>query len=104
MQRVKRKHGTNAAEFEAVAKALNFSVLLLDSKTNIKFASSEAYKIFGSKDTDEFKSEWRDYFDKLIARPPAVRKKRYAVTSSDRIENGKHHTFITHGNLSFAPR
>ena len=65
MRRVKRKHGTNAAEFEAVSKALNFSVLLLDSKTNIKFASSEAYKLFGSKDNDELKSEWRVYFDKL---------------------------------------
>jgi signal transduction histidine kinase len=65
MPRGKRKLNTNAAEFEAVAKALNFSVLLLDSDTNIKFASAQAHKVFGSKDTDALKTEWRDYFDRL---------------------------------------
>ena len=65
MGRVKQTHDTNAAEFEAVAKALDFSVLLLDSDTNIKFASAQAHKVFGSKDADELKSQWRDYFDRL---------------------------------------
>ena len=65
MLQAKRKLGPNTAEFEAVAKALNFSVLLLDGDTNIKFASAHAHELFGAKDSDELRSEWRNYFDRL---------------------------------------
>ena len=65
MPRAKQPPSTNTAEFEALAKVLNFSVLLLDRETNLKFASADAHLLFGSNDADDLKRGWRDYFDRL---------------------------------------
>jgi signal transduction histidine kinase len=55
----------NVEEFEALAKLLNFNVLLLDSDTNLKFASTGTHLIFGSTDTDALTRDWRDCYDRL---------------------------------------
>lgn len=65
MPRSKRTPSSNIAELEVVAKLLNFSVLLLDSDTNLKFASPDAHLLFGSTNVDELKRGWRDCYKRL---------------------------------------
>ena len=65
MPRTKATPASNAAEFEALATLLNFSVLLLDRDTNLKFASTRAHLMFGSADADALMRDWRDCYDRL---------------------------------------
>ena len=65
MPRAKQTRSSNTAEFEALAKLFNFSVLLLDRDTNLKFASTGAHLIFGSTDADALRRDWRDCYDRL---------------------------------------
>jgi nitrogen-specific signal transduction histidine kinase len=65
MPRPKVTPGSNAAEFEAIAKLLSFNVLLLDGETNLKFASTDAYRMFGSTDAIALRRDWRDCYDRL---------------------------------------
>ena len=65
MPRAKQSPSSNNAEFEALAKLLDMVVLLLDRKTNLKFASTGAHHLFGSSDRDSLRSDWRDCYDRL---------------------------------------
>ena len=65
MPRAKRTTISNTAEFEALAKLMNYSVLLLDRDTNLKFASSDAHRLFDSTDTDALRRDWRYCYDQL---------------------------------------
>ena len=65
MSRTQPTPSSNHAEFEALAKLSNFSVLLLDRETNLKFASSAAADLFGSADTDALTRDWRDCYVRL---------------------------------------
>ncbi|MDQ3260507.1 MAG: hypothetical protein M3Q00_06935 [Pseudomonadota bacterium] len=65
MPRAKRMPNANNAEIALLAKMLNFSVLLLDRDLELKFASGYAHELFGSADTAELTSRWRDCFDRL---------------------------------------
>lgn len=65
MPRNRRTPTSNIAEFEALAKLLNISVLLLDCDTNLKFASADAPSLFGSSDADDLKRGWRDCYKRL---------------------------------------
>ena len=65
MKRAKPTPSPDTAEFEALAKMLNFSVLLLDRDTNLKFASANAHTLFESADHEEFKRGWRDCYGRL---------------------------------------
>ena len=65
MLRSKLTSTPNIAEFEALAKLLNFSVLLLDRDTNLRFASADAHLMFGSADADDLKRGWQDFYKRL---------------------------------------
>ena len=65
MPRAKRTPSSNTAEFEALAKLMNFSVLLLDRDTNLKFASSDAHRLFDLTDTDALTRDWRNCYDQM---------------------------------------
>ncbi len=65
MLRAKQTRSSNTADFEALAELFNFSVLLLDRDTNLKFASTGAHLIFGSIDADSLWRDWRDCYDRL---------------------------------------
>ena len=65
MPRRRRTPSLSSAEFEALAKLLNLSVLLLDHDTNLKFASTDTHRLFGSTDADALNRDWRDCFDRL---------------------------------------
>ncbi len=65
MPRNKRTPTSNIAEFEALAKLLNFSVLLLDGDANLKFSSTDAPMLFGSTDADDLKRGWPDCYKRL---------------------------------------
>jgi nitrogen-specific signal transduction histidine kinase len=65
MPRAKRPSTSHTEEFGALAKILNFSVLLLDGDTNLKFASANAHTFFGSNDVDELTRRWPEYYEQL---------------------------------------
>lgn len=65
MPRPEATPSSNTAEFEALAKLLNFSVLLLDRDTKLKFASIDAHRLFDANDTDALRRDWRDCYERL---------------------------------------
>ena len=85
MPRAKRTPSSNTAEFEALAKLLTFSVLLLDRDTNLKFASSDAAGLFGLIDTDTLRRDWRDCYDRLKM-PDLTRLDKNSKPLSHRVE------------------
>jgi signal transduction histidine kinase len=65
MPRPKATPSSSTAEFEALAKLSNFSVLLLDRDTQLKFASSDAHRLFDVTDTDALRRDWRNCYERL---------------------------------------
>lgn len=65
MLRQRGMPSSDAAQFDALAKILNSTVLLLDCDKNLEFASSNAHTPFGLTNIDELKRSWHECYARL---------------------------------------